>query len=329
MRVIVGVILKLLAIILNYRVASLTIDCLRSLAHEMPSLPRPHVVVVENGSGDDSSQRLCHAIQENGWASWAELLPLGENRGFSRGNNVAIRRAMTSSDPPDYVLLLNPDTIVRQGAVSRLVRFMDDHPGAGIAGPRLVYPDGTPHGSPFRFHSPASEFDRGFGFGIVSRMLARWDICLPKPAAASPVGWVEGSAMLIRRAVIEKLGPLDEAYFAYYEDTDYCLNARRAGWETWYVPDSVIVHLKGRSSGIAPGTRERLPEYWFQARRCYFLKNHGMLYAAASDAAFLAGSALGKFRRMLQGRSNPYPPHLLRDTLRHSVLLTGFSRPAQ
>jgi GT2 family glycosyltransferase len=314
---------KLVVIILNYKVADLTIDCLRSLSREMPLAGGCRAVVVENGSGDGSAERIGQAIGENGWDTWVESVALAENVGFTGGNNLVISRIMKFPDPPEYVLLLNADTLVTPEAIPRLIRFMDEHPGAGIAGSRLEFADGGSQGSPFRFPSVASEFDRGCGIGVVSRWLSKWGACPPKPAQASPVDWVAGAAMIIRRAVIEAVGPLDEGFFAYFEDTDYCLNAKRAGWSTWYVPESLIIHFEGSSSGIDGKARTRLPGYWFEARRLFFLKNHGVVYAGLADAAFLLGSALGWLRRKIQRKPDPNPPRLFVDSLRHSVFLTG------
>ena len=103
---------RLLVVIVNYRTAELTLDCLRSLAAEAAALPGLRAVVVDNASGDDSVDRLAAAVSEYRWATF---LPLAENRGFSAGNNAAIRPALAAADPPDYVLLLNPDTVVRPG----------------------------------------------------------------------------------------------------------------------------------------------------------------------------------------------------------------------
>jgi len=315
---------KLLVVILNYKIADLTIGCLRSLARELPGVAGSRAVVVENGSGDDSAERLRDTIVAKGWDAWAELVPLARNLGFTAGNNLIVRRALSSPDPPEYVLLLNADTVVAQDAIFRLVRFMDEHPRAGIAGARLEFADGRPQGTPFRFLSIASEFDRGLGIGVISRWLSRWAVCPPKPLVACPVDWVAGAGMIIRREVIERLGPLDEGFFAYFEDADYCLNARRSGWSTWYVPDSLIVHFQGSSSGIDAGTRARLPAYWFEARRWFFLKNHGRIYAGLADAAFLLGCALGGLRRKIQRRRDPNPSQLFVDSVRHSVFFKGF-----
>ncbi len=92
--------------------------------------------------------------------------------------------------------------------------------------------------------------------------------------------WVPGASMIIRREVIEAIGPLDEGLYTYFDDIDYCLNAKRAGWQTWYVPESRVMHLKVRRPGLRNKQLKRRPEYWFQARRRFFLKNYGALYTA-------------------------------------------------
>jgi hypothetical protein len=314
----------LLVIVLNYRVTGLAIECLRSLAREIPCISGARAVMVENGSGGDAAALLHDAIFSNGWAPWAELRVLPENLGFTGGNNLVIREAMASDDPPQRVLLLNADTVIHDGAIQALIESLDQHPRAGIAGSRLVYPDGRPQGTPFRFQGIASEFERGAGIGLVSSLLRRWAVCPPKPAVAVPVDWVAGACMMIRREVIETLGTLDDDYFAYFEDMDYCLNARRAGWETWYVPESWIVHHEGQSSGIEASPGGARPAYWFQARRRYFLKNHGAAYAALADAAFLIGRAIGKLARRLAGKPDPAPRGFFKDSIRHSVFVSGF-----
>src|ERR1700722_946750 len=134
--------MKLLVVIANYKVAHLTIDCLRSLAEEIGQVPGTHVAVCENGTGDNSAQRIQHAIDECGWNTWCTLTAVHPNLGFTGGNNIILRPALQSSDPPQYVLLLNADTIVRPNAFKALVDFMDQHPKIGIAGSRLEDFDG-------------------------------------------------------------------------------------------------------------------------------------------------------------------------------------------
>jgi len=316
--------MKLLVVILNYRVTGLTIDCLRSLRAEVAATPGFRVAVLENGTGGDAHARLRQAIDENGWGSWVELSEVWPNRGFTGGNNVVIRRALAADDPPEYFLLLNADTLVEPRALAALVERMDAQPRAGIAGSTLLSPERVVQASPFRFQGIATEFDRGLRLGLVSRALARWAVVPPTPPAACPVEWVSGASMILRRSTLEQIGLLDEGLYTYFDDIDLCLRARRAGWESWFVPESQVVHLEGASTGIVTRVVKRRPDYWFQARRRFFLKSYGPLYTALVDAAYLAGFALWRLRRRLQGKPDADPPHMLADAFRHSVFRAGF-----
>jgi GT2 family glycosyltransferase len=316
--------MKLLVVILNYRVTELTLDCLRSLDGRIQRVPGARVAVCENGSGGEAAQRLRDAIDANGWSAWVDLTVVHPNRGFTGGNNLVIRAALASADPPEYVLLLNADTIVHDGALEALVTFMDGHPGAGIAGSQLLSPEGEIQASPFRFFSVASELDRGLRLGWVSRLLAPRAVVVPTPREACRADWVSGASMILRRKMLDEIGLLDEGLFTYYDDIDICLRARRAGWETWYVPESRVVHLEGASTEVTERNRKRLPPYLFQARRRFFLKNHGPLVAALADAAFLAGFTLWRVRRRVQAKPDGDPERMLADAFRHSVFLTGF-----
>ena len=315
--------MKLLVIILNYKTATLTIDCLQSLAPQIATRPDAAAVVLENGSADDSAAQLQAAVAVRGWSSWVELITSATNLGFTAGNNLVIRRAMESQDPPEYFLLLNSDTVALPGAVDALVRFMEQHPDAGIAGSRLEYPSGEIQGSPFRFHSLASELDRSLVIGLFSRTLARSTRYDPKPSCAAPVDWVAGASMMLRRETIRAVGLLDEMFFAYFEDMDYCLAAARKGWQTWYVPASRMIHIEGASSGIRGGSRVSPPLYYFQARRRYFRKNYGLFYAAMADTALISGCVVGLFYAIIRRRELRLSLVKLRDSLVHSVFAAG------
>lgn len=315
--------MKLLVVIVNFRVAHLTIDCLRSVAEEIGRVPGTIVAVCENGTGDDSAGRIQDAITAHGWDSWCTLTAISPNLGFTGGNNVILRPALQSADPPQYVLLLNADTIVRPNAFKALTDFMDAHPRVGIAGSRLEEQDGTPQRSAFRFHSPVSEFEGSVKLGLVTRLFRRWVTAPPVRSHAFETDWVSGASMIIRREVLQDIGLLDEGYYTYFDDIDICFNAQKAGWSTWYVPASRVVHLVGQTTGIGSSNPKRQPSYLFEARRRYFLKNHGRLYAATADAGLILGLTLWRLR-VLFGKRDTTPPHLLRDSIRHSVFVTGF-----
>jgi GT2 family glycosyltransferase len=317
--------MKLLVVIVNYRVAHLTIDCLHSVATEIGSVPGIHVAVCENGTGDDSAERILKAIVDNGWAGWCSLTVINPNLGFTGGNNAILRPAMQSADPPQYFLLLNADTIVRPNAFKALVDFMDQHPNVGIAGCRLEEPDGTAQRSAFRFQSPASEFEGSLNFGPVSWLLKPWIVAPPVRDEAFETDWVSGACTIIRKEVFQDTGFLDEGYYTYFDDCDFCFNAHKKRWPTWYVPAARVVHLKGQSTGIKKKYTRRLPPYYFDARRRYFLKNGGRVYAAMADAGQILGLALWRVRVLLTGREDPFAPNLLGDSIRHSVYMKGFA----
>jgi N-acetylglucosaminyl-diphospho-decaprenol L-rhamnosyltransferase len=314
---------KLLVVIVNYRVAHLAIDCLHSVVEEIERVPETHVAVCENGTGDDSAQRIQSAIDENGWATWVSLTALDINLGFTGGNNAVLRAALQSADPPQYFLLLNADTIVRPNAFKALVDFMDQNPRVGIAGSRLEDPDGTPQQSAFRFQSAISEFERNLKLGLVTRLFRRWVVTPPVVDHSCETDWVAGASMIIRREVFEDIGLLDEGFYTYFDDIDFCFNARKQGWPTWYVPASRVVHLVGQSTGVKNNRPKRFPPYLLEARRRYFVKNHSPLYAAMADACMIAGIFLWRLRVLL-GHEETSTPHLLGDSIRHSVFVKGF-----
>jgi N-acetylglucosaminyl-diphospho-decaprenol L-rhamnosyltransferase len=318
---------KVLIIVVNYRSAALTSDALQSLIPERERLPSCHVVVVDNDSGDDSISVLSQLIAKNApLPDFVTLVRAERNGGFSYGNNVGLRHWLAEHETPDYVLLLNPDTIVRKDALPELVRFMDANPGVGIAGSRLEDPDGTPQRSAFRFPTVASEFEGAVQFGPVSRLLSRWVVAPPVSNDAHPTDWVAGASMIIRWKMIHELGMLDEAYFMYFEEVDYCLRAKRAGWPCWYVPTSHVVHLVGQVSQVTDPnkSRQRRPQYWFESRRRYFLKNHGPAILVSADVACLVGTTLRRLRLFLERKPDNTPLHFIADFIRHGVFFKGF-----
>jgi GT2 family glycosyltransferase len=130
--------------------------------------------------------------------------------------------------------------------------------------------------------------------------------------------------MILRRTMLDEIGLLDEGLYTYFDDADICLRASRAGWETWFVPGSRIIHLEGATTGVASGRIERRrPSYWFEARRRYYLKNYGAWYTALVDASFILGLAAWRLRRRIQRKPDTDPPHMLIDSVRHSVFCAG------
>lgn len=313
---------RLLVVILNYRTPQLTIDCLESLEPEVRSLPGTQVIVTDNNSQDGSVEQIGAAIHAANWENWASLQPLPTNGGFAMGNNAAIRVALQSPNPPAYFLLLNPDTIAHPGALRELVQFMDANPKAGIVGSRLENPDGSPQHSAFRFPSIFSEIEQGLRLRLATQLLKKWEVTPPISEQICQTDWLSGASLLIRKEVFEAVGLLDEKYFMYYEELDFCLQAYKSGWYCWYIPQSRVIHLVGQSSGINNTTKRR-PQYWFESRQRYFLKNYGWIYTAIADGSWLVSFIVRKLRLIIQRQANNEPPFLLTDFWMNSIFLKG------
>lgn len=323
---------QLCIVIVNYRTAVLAVDCLRSLSAQADNSGRTRVIVADNASGDGSTECLAAALADNGWSGWAEVLALPRNGGFAYGNNAGIAAALGSTCPPDYVLLLNPDTLVRPGAISALVDFMEAHPQAGIAGSLLENDSGGVDCSAHRTPSPLGELDGAARLGPLSRLLQRHAVSPPVRSAAHECDWVSGASMIIRREVIAGIGPMDEGYFLYFEEVDFCCRARASGWSVWYVPQSRVLHLEGASTGIRAGAKRRAA-YWYDSRRRFFVKHHGVcgllladLLWAAGRLSFLLRCALGMTRQGLHADPQRFMLDLLWGDLR--AVLGGRIPPA-
>lgn len=311
-------------VVVSYKTAALVTSLLRSLqndrANELDRGTIFRVFVVDNDSGD--AEILEKLVADSGWQDWVTVFKAPKNGGFAYGNNLGFRHGFEGEAKPDYFFLLNPDTEVRPGAISTLVDFLDEHPGAGIAASSCEDKHGVLWPFAFRYPSLASEVDHGLRLRIVSKLLI--DHAVLKPMGQSPeqVDWFPGAAMMVRRQVVEDVGGMDEQYFLYYEETDYCRKVKQAGWTLWYVPGSRIMHIAGESTGVTgeKSLRRRLPAYWFESRRRYFVKNHGLAYATAVDVLFLASHFLGRTKELLKGRGDERVPNFWADFLRHSVL---------
>jgi len=313
--------LRIDVVIVTYRCARLTIECLRSVEDERRRTPGLAIraIVVDNASEDLPAIR--QAVNLNSWSSWVVLIDAPRNGGFAYGNNRGIEYAY-SSGPPAYVYLLNPDAQVRVGAISSLVRFLESHPNVGIAGSSFENADGSDWPIAFRFPTLWSELIGGIGIGFVTRLLGRWEVARRMTRAPQPTDWICGASMLIRPAVLSAVGGMDENYFLYFEETDFCYRAMRAGFVTWYVPESCVMHIMGQSTSVTDVTDgpKRLPAYWFESRRRYFAMTFGVGNAIAIDIVALLAHSIGAMKRLLWPRRGRGIPFYGRDLLTHSVI---------
>ena len=264
--------MKLCVIILNYRRAALTIDCLRALEGEIKGHADRCAICIDNGSDDGSADAIEAALTSNQWGGWLQVVRSRVNHGFAGGNNLGIQ----SVDAENY-LLLNSDTRMLPGSVSTLLDGLSQHSNVGAIGPRLQGPDGEPQISAFRYRTPITEMLDAAGTGPLDRTFQK---CLvPMGVYDRPVEapWVSFACIMIRKAVIDQVGLMDDQYFMYFEDIDYSRRMQKAGWRVLHFPEARVVHLRGGSSSVkaAMKARTRVPKYYYESRSRYFAKFYG------------------------------------------------------
>jgi len=308
-------------IIVNYRTADLAIDCVRALDAERGDFPDLGVMLIDGGSEDGSAERMEAAL--GGEADWVTLLPLPINGGFGYANNQGLLALGEQAELPRHVLLLNPDARVRRGALAKLIGLLDGNPRAGAVGARLEHENGQEQGSAFPFPSISREFSRAARTGLVSRLLGQEQTIVSSDRACR-APWVTGAAVALRTEALRDVGLFDDGFFLYFEETELMHRLAGAGWEIWHEPEARVVHLAGRATQIrdpASGRllAKRLPRYWYDARRRYFVRTAGKTAAVLAGVAWLAGRAIWQLRCLLTRRPDDDPARSTRDFLAFSL----------
>lgn len=307
-----------LTIVLNYRTASLSARAAEAAVVAMKGI-KGGIIIVDNCSDDGSFETLSSVAHRKGWLrdDRVRVLQSGHNGGFGAGNNFGMRAGLPDGQAPDYVFLLNSDAFADPDAISHLVAELEATPRAGIAGSHICATDRRGHQTAFRFPTFLSEFEGAARTGPISRLLKKYIVPLPVPSRSEPIDWTVGAAMMMRQSMLDEIGLFDEKYFLYFEETDLCLRAARAGWSTQYVRTSEVIHLAGKSTGSEEWAR--IPGYWLDSRLYYFTKNHGVAYAALATAAHILGGLIWRFRQLLSRKKNADPPRFLVDLTVHAL----------
>jgi len=262
--------LDLSVVIVNWNVRELLRRCLRSvLASGRLGGLAMEVIVVDNASSDGSAEMVREEFPE------VRLIANEENLGFTGANNQGI-----AASRGRYLLLLNPDAEVLGDALGAMVDYMDAHPDVGALGPMLLNPDGSVQSSRRRFPTLATAFLESTIFqwelSRDNRILRRYYVLDRPDDEVQEVDWVTGACILMRREALEEVGPLDEGFFMYSEELDWCRRARERGWKVVYLPTARVVHYGGKSS------EQVVPFRHIQFQRSkvrYFCKHHGRLWA--------------------------------------------------
>jgi GT2 family glycosyltransferase len=290
-------------IIVNWNVRDLLRDCLRSIDAGRGALSL-EVIVVDSASSDGSVAMVAAEFP------WVTLLPQTENVGFPRGNNIALAVARGRC-----LLLLNPDTIVVGDALTLMLNYLEANADIGALGPQLLNPDGSVQSSRRRFPTLATGFFEGAWLdrlapGVLRRYYA---LDLPDDATAD-VDWLNGACIMVPRGVYEQVGGMDEAYFMYSEELDWCRRIKQTGRRVVYYPQARIIHHYGKSSEQAVTARHI---NFQRAKLRYYRKYHGRAAAFVLRLFLLAVYAwqlalelvkgmLGSQRELRRGRVQTY-----------------------
>ena len=229
--------MKLSILIVNWNTRDLVVNCVNSILNYATDFDF-EVVVVDNDSSDGSGDELRRQFGDN---KNIKIIRASENLGFAKGNNLAFKHSTG-----EYILLLNPDTKVRPQALQKLVNYMESHKSVGAVGPKIINPDGTTQQS-------VRQFPRIFTSLLIFSGLHRW--FRPKHYLMdgfdylheASVDQVMGAAFMTRRVVIEKLGFMDENFWLWYEEVDFCKRVKAAGYDVRFYPNTIVEHHQGQS----------------------------------------------------------------------------------
>jgi N-acetylglucosaminyl-diphospho-decaprenol L-rhamnosyltransferase len=289
---------KIYIVIVNFKTADLVMQCLASLNQQNNALKGGKVIVVDNNSQDESAEKLTYYVQKNHFNDWVDVLPMPRNGGFAYGCNAGINYVLNLDSTVDYVMLLNPDTLVRPNAIANLSNFMDANSHVGIAGSQLENSEGGTESSAHRFHTLISELLEGARFGLLSKLFSQFETTPPLKPGSFQCDWVSGASMMVRTQLIKDIGLFDEKFFLYFEEVDFFYRASKAGWQTWYVPAAKVMHIEGAATGIKSARRR--PKYWYDSRRRFFIKHHGVLGLVCADILWGLGRFSYLIRRLLK-----------------------------
>ncbi|MNO29367.1 N-acetylglucosaminyl-diphospho-decaprenol L-rhamnosyltransferase [compost metagenome] len=295
-------------IVLNYNTCRLTMDCLRSV-YDSETNFFYEIILIDNNSRDDSVERISREFPG------VMLIANSENVGFARANNQGMEVASGR-----YVLLLNSDTVVRKDTLQTMVSFMDSRPDLGASGCKVILPDGSLDKACKRgFPTPSASFYYAFGFSKLFPDRPRFNgyqLGYLDPDQDYPVDCLVGAFMLLRRETIDQVGGLDEDFFMYGEDLDWCFRIKEAGWGIYYYPQTSIVHLKGGSARRRPF---KIVYEFHRAMILFHRKHYSKQYNSMINGAVYTGVGV-KFvlslvrNALIRPRTAPSPAQTLTST---------------
>ncbi len=287
--------MRLVVVIINYKTPDLVIGALGSLESEI-HYEKDKVVVVDNASNDGSLDKISAYIKKRKWTDWIDIIASPVNGGFSAGNNLGFEHMQAK-----YYLLLNGDAWVHPKSISTMIKTMEKEKYLGLVGPRIEWEDGTQQVSCFHNVTPSASFLNAARTGVFTRLaglLGVKEVAIPVEDKYEQPDWLSFACVLLKYEMVKDVGLMDEGYFMYYEDNDYCRRALDSGWQLIFDNGARVVHLnKGDSNqnGI-----KRLPHYYYRSRSRYFLKFYGRFGLLRANTFWFLGRCVSLLRELFE-----------------------------
>jgi len=252
-------------IIINYNVKQLLRECLYSIYHNTKRI-NFEITTVDNNSTDGSADMVHREFPE------VRLIENWQNLGFAKATNQGLRQSKGR-----HILLLNPDTIVLPNALDKMVEFMDENPRAGALGCKLLYPDGTLQRSCRSFPTLVSAFFENTGLEKLfpkNKVIGRHRIGYWDHNDIREVDQPTGAALMVRQEILSRVGLMDEQFYMYYDDIDWCYRIKKRGWKIYFIPLAQIIHHGGQSAGL---NMAEMRIQGYKSRHKFFRKHYGIL----------------------------------------------------
>lgn len=299
---------ELAILMVNYKSAAYTEDCLRSLELERSGGVEFNVLLLDNDSGDDSGSVIRNTIDKNGWSPWVEFIESDVNLGFAGGNNLLFERVLKEAEPPPYILLLNNDTVVHPGCLAYVLGKLKHDPSISMMSCNLLNGDGSIQNVARRMPTPMTETLTAFGlpysmprlFGWADLEDGEWD----RATVTRDVDWLGGAFMCMPTEAARNVGLFDTDFFFYGEDIELCYRIRKQGGRIVFDPGATTTHFGGGSSDTKRVHNRRRETFHWRGRFMVQAKCYGRLGAGLAHRAYITGFFLRKCWLTLRGRRN-------------------------
>lgn len=286
---------RIVAIIINYKTPILCLEAVRSLFSELDS-ELDQIMVIDNCSNDGSIEQIKQAILSEPWPqNRIKVMSTDYNGGFSYGNNFAMTQVKASA-----YLLLNSDATVMPGAIQKQWDALQSDSKRAIVGPLVLGDDGGNQVSCFIDRTPWNELLATAKTGLLTKVLGWFgirEVALPPGEPEREVDWLSFVSVLIRGTAYQDIGAMDDGYFMYKEDNDYCRRAREKGWKVYYLPNAEVIHL---NKGWSAKEQARQPAFFYESRTRYFRKYYGFTGFLLANVLWTLGRLIHLIRELIQ-----------------------------